>query len=79
MRQMNSDACVYSPVSSIPPDMRRLKRRSTQDERFEPNVFKRRAVSPGVSNSPKMAQSPPAGKRLSFQGFSGEFGCMFGF
>lgn len=71
---MNSDSCVNSPVSSIPPDMRRLKRRRTQDERFEPNVFKRRAVSPGLSNSPghKMAQSPPTGKRLSFQGFSGK-------
>ncbi|KAF8535981.1 hypothetical protein BDD12DRAFT_749949 [Trichophaea hybrida] len=73
---MNSDSCVNSPITAaaIPPDMRRPpKRRRTQDERFEPNVFKRRAVSPGLSNSPKLAQSPPnngAGKRLNFQGFS---------
>jgi hypothetical protein len=71
---MNSDSCVNSPVAAIPSDMRRPpKRRRTQDERFEPNVFKRRAVSPGLSNSPKLAQSPPnnGGKRLNFQGFSG--------
>jgi len=54
------------------------------EERFEPNVFKRRAVSPSLSNSPKLAQSPPVGgngggKRLNFQGFSGmSFACSLG-
>lgn len=73
---MNSDSCLNSPVAAIPSDLRRLKRRRTLDERFEPNLFKRRAVSPGLSNSPKLAQSPPThggnggGKRLNFQGFS---------
>ncbi|RPA96715.1 hypothetical protein L873DRAFT_1791504 [Choiromyces venosus 120613-1] len=73
--QMNSESVVNSPVASMPPEMRRAKRRRTQDERFEPNVFKRRAVSPGLSGSPILAASPPlggggGGKRLNFQGMS---------
>lgn len=71
---MNSDSSCLTSPSSIPSDMRRLKRRRVDDERFEqPNVFKRRAVSPGLSNSPKLAQSPPmagTGKRLNFQGLN---------
>ncbi|KAI5778374.1 hypothetical protein EDC01DRAFT_674037 [Geopyxis carbonaria] len=72
---MNSDSVVNSPVGGIPAEMRRAKRRRTQDELFEPSVFKRRAVSPGLSNSPIMAQSPPTGsisggRRLNFQGLS---------
>lgn len=73
---MHSDSsCVNSP-NTVPADMRRLKRRRMDtEERFEPNVFKRRAVSPSLCNSPKLAQSPPVGgngggKRLNFQGFS---------
>jgi hypothetical protein len=79
---MNSDS--NSPVAGIPPDMRRLKRRRTDEERFEgPSIFKRRAVSPGHSHSPKLAQSPPlntpsgGGKRLNFQGFSGTSGNVY--
>ncbi|PUU76231.1 hypothetical protein B9Z19DRAFT_264225 [Tuber borchii] len=72
---MNSESVVNSPVASMPAEMRRAKRRRTQDERFEPNVFKRRAVSPGLSGSPILAASPPlggggGGKRLNFQGMS---------
>ncbi|CAZ83293.1 unnamed protein product [Tuber melanosporum] len=72
---MNSESVVNSPVANMPAEMRRAKRRRTQDERFEPNVFKRRAVSPGLSGSPILAASPPlggggGGKRLNFQGMS---------
>ncbi|RPB16839.1 hypothetical protein P167DRAFT_570018 [Morchella conica CCBAS932] len=73
---MNSESTVSSPVASVPADMRRPKRRRTQDERFEPEFFKRRAVSPGLSHSPILAASPPlsgangGGKRLNFQGMS---------
>lgn len=74
---MNSESVVGSPVANIPSEMRRPKRRRTQDERFEPEFFKRRAVSPGLSHSPILAASPPlgggnGGKRLNFQGMSGK-------
>lgn len=84
---MNSESVagspvVGSPVANIPSEMRRPKRRRTQDERFEPEFFKRRAVSPGLSHSPILAASPPlgggngGGKRLNFQGMSGKRYCM---
>ncbi|KAL7276905.1 hypothetical protein RUND412_000097 [Rhizina undulata] len=69
---MNSDSAVNSPITGfIPP--RTAKRRRTQEELFEPNAFKRRAVSPGLSHSPILGASSPAGvfgggKRLNFQG-----------
>lgn len=80
---MNSESTVSSPVASVPADMRRPKRRRTQDERFEPEFFKRRAVSPGLSHSPILAASPPlsgangGGKRLNFQGMSGTRSSLF--
>lgn len=74
---MNSESVVGSPVANTS-EIRRPKRRRTQDERFEPEFFKRRAVSPGLSHSPILAASPPlgggngGGKRLNFQGMSGK-------
>lgn len=79
---MNSESVVSSPVAAIPSEMRRPKRRRTQDERFEPEFFKRRAVSPGLSHSPILAASPPltggngGGKRLNYQGMSGMWLCV---
>lgn len=70
--QMNSDSAVNSPVAGMVPDLRRTKRRRTQEDLYEPSALKRRAVSPGVCGSPILAQSPPNnGRRINFQGMNG--------
>lgn len=67
---MASDSAVSSPAP--PMELRKMKRRRTQEERFEaPDNFKRRAVSPGLCGSPILGASPgnpqtPSGKRLDF-------------
>ncbi|KAF8474931.1 hypothetical protein BDZ91DRAFT_712023 [Kalaharituber pfeilii] len=75
--QSDTGSNVSSPIAPV--ELRKMKRRRTQDERFEaPNSFKRRAVSPGVCGSPILTGSPSAGpvggnggKRLNFgQGIS---------
>jgi len=85
--RMNSDGDIVMASESVnspstafySPEVRRLKRsRGDEDARFEqPEIFKRRAVSPGVSQSPIGSSSPisvtsgakstgTAAKRLSF-------------
>lgn len=72
----NGSSTVSSPVVPV-----NMKRRRTQEERFEEvNNFKRRAVSPGLCGSPILTGSPASssagnggggGKRLNFgQGIS---------
>ncbi|KAK6348991.1 hypothetical protein TWF730_009751 [Orbilia blumenaviensis] len=58
---MGTDSMVNSPVSRSP-EVRKLKRRRDDDEvQFEPpSIIKRRAVSPGFSQSPTVLSSPVA-------------------
>lgn len=75
MQSDNGSSTVSSPVVPVS-----MKRRRTQEERFEEvNNFKRRAVSPGLCGSPILTGSPASGgsgngnggKRLNFgQGIS---------
>ncbi|KAF3197658.1 hypothetical protein TWF679_002848 [Orbilia oligospora] len=58
---MGTDSMVNSPISRSP-EVRKLKRRRDDDEiQFEPpSIIKRRAVSPGFSQSPTVLSSPVA-------------------
>ncbi|KAK6333353.1 hypothetical protein TWF718_011167 [Orbilia javanica] len=58
---MGTDSIVNSPISRSP-EVRKLKRRRDDEEiQFEPpSIIKRRAVSPGFSQSPTVLSSPVA-------------------
>ncbi|KAK6512207.1 hypothetical protein TWF481_001098 [Arthrobotrys musiformis] len=58
---MGTDSMVNSPISRSP-EVRKLKRRRDEEEvQFEPpSIIKRRAVSPGFSQSPTVLSSPVA-------------------
>ncbi|EPS42045.1 hypothetical protein H072_4031 [Dactylellina haptotyla CBS 200.50] len=58
---MGTDSMVNSPISRSP-EVRKLKRRRDDDDlQFDtPSIIKRRAVSPGFSQSPTVSSSPVA-------------------
>ncbi|KAF3907971.1 hypothetical protein ABW21_db0209036 [Orbilia brochopaga] len=58
---MGTDSMVNSPISRSP-EVRKLKRRRDDDDLVfdQPSIIKRRAVSPGFSQSPTISSSPVA-------------------
>ncbi|KAF3909737.1 hypothetical protein AA313_de0209554 [Arthrobotrys entomopaga] len=58
---MGTDSMVNSPISRSP-EVRKLKRRRDDDDLVfdQPSIIKRRAVSPGFSQSPTVSSSPVA-------------------
>ncbi|KAF3917829.1 hypothetical protein ABW20_dc0105227 [Dactylellina cionopaga] len=58
---MGTDSMVNSPISRSP-EVRKFKRRRDDDDlQFDqPYIIKRRAVSPGISQSPTISSSPVA-------------------